>query len=159
MHTWKISAVIIFSCFSYLAQGQYGGGGGYGGGGYGGGRMGGGGMRNNDFGQQSQGTAPKAMEPAEVAHKQTDWMKKNLILTDEQAKHIDSVNVKFVLQQHDDFMELMVQSKTGNMPDREMVTNKLDGLHLAQDNEIKPFLTDLQWELYKKKRKKMFGRS
>ncbi len=144
----QIGAIVAMTLFSSGAFAQFQGGG------LGGGRMGGGG-RQRDQSMNNESAPRKVMEPADIAKKQTEWMKKSLVLTEEQEKQIAPVNLKYALQQKEEFEALMVQNQSGAMPDRDMVIHKMEGINLAQDNEIKPVLTAPQWELYKKKRNKM----
>ncbi|MCG6188716.1 hypothetical protein [Maribellus maritimus] len=83
--------------------------------------------------------------PQERAQFQTQWMKDNLELDEQQLGVIDSLNLKYALKMEE------IRSMPGRL-------NKLKKARLIieeKDTKLKEILTDIQFETYQGKRKEL----
>ena len=155
---------------SIAQYGGYGGGGyggGYGGGGYGG--YGGGYGRQRmpgaDF-PQSKKKDPNALDPEELATKETKWMKKKLDLDGDQELKADSINIYFAFKVYDmfeDFKKIIGTLKPDQKPSQELmdkvkakreeIKNQLTVYQDQKDKAVKTILNDTQWATYEKKKR------
>jgi hypothetical protein len=92
---------------------------------------------------------PQMPDPVEVAKKQTERMKKELVLTDAQTTKVSAINLKYTQQQRD-VMEEIKQSRNFSV-----AKTKMDALDLAKNEEVTPLLNAEQQKKWKKLRKKM----
>ncbi len=103
----------------------------------------GGGMKRANHGQGENGQRT-VLTAQEMADKETQRQTKILELTPEQVVKVKIINLKYS-QQRADLMKVMTQSQ-----DHSAVQNKMQGIKLAQDNELKTVLTaDQQAKLAK----------
>ncbi len=102
-----------------------------------------------NFAQQSSGEEPKMPDPKDMAQHETDRMKKGLLLTDSQTVKINLVNLKFAQQRLDMVKEVR---ESGDIT---QIQNKVEGLELAKNEDLRPILTEEQMKKWPKLRKKM----
>ena len=102
-----------------------------------------------NFAQQSSGEEPKMPDPKDMAQNETDRMKKGLLLTDSQTVKINLVNLKFAQQRLDMVKEVR---ESGDVT---QIQNKVEGLELAKNEDLRPILTEEQMKKWPKLRKKM----
>ncbi len=89
-------------------------------------------IANHGQGDKGNRTMPTAQE---MADKETQRQTKMLNLTTDQVAKVKTINLKYS-QQRADLMKGMAQSQ-----DRSAMQNKMQGIKLAQDNELKTVLT------------------
>lgn len=133
-----MTALMFASVLSLKAQ--YGGG--YGGGGYGRQRMSQAGQEQSQ--QQANRPIPTAKEMADMETKRETEL---LNLTPEQAVKVKAIHLNYGQQRLDLLKELQATK------DHDAVENKLKGIKLAQDNELKEVLTPEQQVLLAKGKK------
>ena len=85
--------------------------------------------------------------PQDRANKWTDWMKKNLQLTDDQVAKVQPVNLKYAAKVN----ELKADTSKGNKKKLDAV-KEIDG---QMDAELKPIFTQEQYQSYVAKKKEM----
>lgn len=102
-----------------------------------------------NFAQQSSGEEPKMPDPKDMAQHETDQMKKGLLLTDSQTVKVNSVNLKFAQQRLDMVREVRASG------DMSQIQNKVEGLELAKNEDLRPILSEEQMKKWPKVRKKM----
>ena len=96
---------------------------------------------NRGHGERANRPMPTAQE---MADKETARETKMLNLTPDQVEKVKAINLNYC-QQRADLMKEMPQSQ-----DRTAMENKMQGIRLAQDNELKTILTaDQQTKLTK----------
>lgn len=93
--------------------------------------------------------APKMPTPKEMADRETQRYKKELTLADEQTTQIAAINLKYNGQ----FKEIFDEAKAAG--DFSTVRNKIEGVMMAKNNEIKPLLSTEQKVKFDKLVKKM----
>ncbi len=91
----------------------------------------------------------KMPTPKEMADRETQRYKKDLVLTDEQTAKVSEINLKYNGQ----FMEIIADAKASG--DYSTVRNKMEGVMMAKNNEIKPLLSTEQKVKFEKLVKKM----
>jgi Spy/CpxP family protein refolding chaperone len=79
----------------------------------------------------------------EIAKRNTDWMTKDLNLTEEQIAPVDSINLLYAKAQ-----VVLFQSATG---DRDAIREAIRELGVKKEEALSAVLTDEQLDLYKKK--------
>ena len=82
------------------------------------------------------------MSPEERAKQETEWMKKDLALTDAQLVKVDSINLKFAKKRSE--MRSQMQGQ-----DREAMMAKMQEMQAQKETELKPVLTEDQLKKYK----------
>ncbi len=87
------------------------------------------------------------MSPEDRAYNQTKQMKKLLTLTDDQAKKIEAINLKYAMM-----MDSTMKASGGFSPE---MREKMQPMMEAKNREIKPILTEEQNKLYEENRQKM----
>ena len=103
-----------------------------------------------NFAQSHEGGEESKMpDPGVMAQHETDRMKKSLLLTDSQTVKVQSVNVKYMLMRMDVIKEV---KESG---DYSQIQNKVEGLELAKNEDLRPILTEEQMKKWPKLRKKM----
>jgi hypothetical protein len=104
-------------------------------------------------------------DAAEVAKRQTEWMKKELSLNGKQIKSVDSINVVFAKKQQALFQN---RERNENLSDserqaaRENRMKQMQELNARKETALAEVLTAEQLEIYRKKSGEMFrqnGRS
>jgi len=93
--------------------------------------------------------APKMPTPKEMADRETQRYKKELVLTEEQTTQVSAINLKYNGQ----FREIFDEAKAAG--DFSTVRNKMEGVMMAKNNEIKPLLSTEQKVKFDKLVKKM----
>ncbi|MDI3321498.1 hypothetical protein [Pinibacter soli] len=83
---------------------------------------------------------------SERAMKQTNWMKSNLKLTDDQANKVQDVNLKYANKMDE------LHKSTATKQDK-MTSMKSD--EAAKDAELKAILNDSQYQTYLQKKEEM----
>lgn len=83
----------------------------------------------------------------ERAKRNTEWMKNELNLSEEQIPPVDSINLLFTKAQH-----VLMQNEEGN---REKIREALTALDAQKTESLKTVLTSDQLETYKKKSEEM----
>jgi primosomal protein N' len=99
---------------------------------------GGGGRHRQGAGQSEQQGPQKIPTAQEMADKETQRQTQLLNLTPEQVAKVKALNLNYS-QQRLDLMKEMQATK-----DRDAAENKMKGIKLAQDNELKAILTPEQ---------------
>lgn len=93
--------------------------------------------------------APKMPTPKEMADRETQRYKKELALTDEQTTQVAAINLKY----NGEFRIIFDEAKAAG--DFSTVRNRIDGVMMAKNNEIKPLLSTEQKVKFDKLVKKM----
>lgn len=140
---WLSAALLL----STQVQAQYGGmGGGMGGrmGGMGG--MGGQGM-NTGGGQRYMGPSS-----ADLANRQTDWMKTNLALTKEQVKEVRKLNNTYASKQQTEARALLTGEGPPSEATKQQIREVTMMINEEKEEKLKPLLTPEQWTIYQTKR-------
>ena len=104
---------------------------------------------SKNFAQMPEESDPKMPDIKELAQHETDRMKKGLILTDSQVVKVNLVNMKFLKQR----MEVIHEVKESG--DFSQIQNKVDGIELAKNEDLRPILTEEQMKKWPKLRQKM----
>ncbi len=102
-----------------------------------------------NFAQAQSHEEPKLPDPKDMAQVETDRMKKGLILTDSQTVKVNLVNLKFAQQRLDMIREVR---ESGDIT---QIQNKVEGLELAKNEDLRPILSEEQMKKWPKLRKKM----
>lgn len=99
-------------------------------------------------GYAQQGPGPRGgrfnMEPKEMAAQQTEQMKKQLNLTDEQLPKIEALNLKYA--------EKMKAARDEAAGDRDAMRNTMRSMFNEKDTELQKILTEDQWATLQKVR-------
>lgn len=103
----------------------------------------------SNFAQAQSHEEPKLPDPKDMAQVETDRMKKGLILTDSQTVKVNLVNLKFAQQRLDMIREVR---ESGDIT---QIQNKVEGLELAKNEDLRPILSEEQMKKWPKLRKKM----
>ncbi len=82
------------------------------------------------------------MSPEDRAKQETEWMKKDLVLTDAQVLKVDSINLKFAKKRTE--MRAQMQGQ-----DREAMRARMQEMQTQKEAELKPVLTEDQLKKYK----------
>ncbi len=93
----------------------------------------------------------KTSTPEETAKLETDKMKKNLNLTDEQTQKVGDINLKYARQ----MFEIRKQNSQTSDADRQANREKLKTLREKKTEEMKPILTPDQFTQYQKMEEEM----
>ncbi|MDR1779389.1 MAG: DUF4890 domain-containing protein [Tannerella sp.] len=96
----------------------------------------------------AQGPGGGMRDPAEMAKRQTDWMKSELKLSDEQTVAVDAINVSYSKK-----MQEMFAGGPGG--DFDEMREKMTKLNADKEAELAKVLTAEQLETYKKKAAEM----
>ncbi|MDR1762617.1 MAG: DUF4890 domain-containing protein [Dysgonamonadaceae bacterium] len=87
--------------------------------------------------------------PEDFAKRQTEWMTKELNLTDAQIAPVDSVNLLYAKKQQELF------KPDG---DREAMREAMQTINAEKEAAFAKILTEEQFKTYKEKSREMFGR-
>jgi len=82
------------------------------------------------------------MSPVERAKQETEWMKKDLVLTAQQLAKVDSINLRYAKKRSE--MRSQMQGQ-----DREAMMAKMQEMQTQKEAELKPVLTEDQMKKYK----------
>lgn len=89
---------------------------------------------------------------ADIANRQTEWMKTNLSLTKEQLKQVKKLNNTYATKQQTETRTLL----TGDGPPSEATKQQIREVTMMineeKEDQLKPILTPEQWTLYQTKR-------
>lgn len=100
------------------------------------------------YAQQGPGQGPGGgrfnMEPKEMAARQTEQMKKELNLTDEQLPKVEELNLKYA--------EKMKEARDQANGDRDAMRSTMRSMMAEKDKELKNILTEDQWTAFLKMR-------
>lgn len=83
-------------------------------------------------------------DPEKMAQRETEWMKKDLSLTDKQIPVVDSLNLVFAKERHKAF-----ESANG---DFDQVRSSMEKINQDAEAKFKAVLTEEQFKLYVQKR-------
>jgi hypothetical protein len=92
---------------------------------------------------------PPKPNPEEMAKKQTEWMTKNLNLTDDQVTKVSEINLKYA----EKINEMVMQPDN----DRESMDSNIKGIETSKDEELQPLLSEAQWKTYQDRKNEMRG--
>jgi len=101
-------------------------------------------------GGQGQG-GMRQMSAEQIAQRNTDWMKKDLNLTEDQVAPVDSVNLLYAKAQ-----VALYQSASG---DRQSMRTAMQDLMAKKEEALSPILTKEQMDLYKQRMSEMSNRT
>ena len=102
-------------------------------------------------GNQGQGGGGRRQFSAEeIAQRQTDWMKRDLNLTEEQVAPVDSINLLYAKAQ-----VALMQSASG---DRESMRTVMQDLMAKKEEALSSVLTKDQMDLYRQRMQQMMER-
>jgi Spy/CpxP family protein refolding chaperone len=101
----------------------------------------------------------REFNPEDFAKRQTEWMKKELSLTDAQTKKVDSINLVFAKKQQEQFANRQRggenQTDAERQAAREKRMKEMQDLNAKRDSAYAKVLTKEQLETYKKKSEEM----
>jgi len=101
-------------------------------------------------GGQGQGGGMRQMSAEQIAQRQTDWMKKDLNLTEDQVAPVDSINLVYGKAQ-----VALRQSASG---DRQSMRAAMQELMAKKEEALSSVLTKEQMDLYKQRMTEMSNR-
>jgi Spy/CpxP family protein refolding chaperone len=93
---------------------------------------------------KAQQERPHKFSPDQMAQRQTEWMKTNLSLTNDQVQKVSAINLKYVEQ-----MQAVRDSS------KEMRMDKMKSMRASKDSELAGILTPEQLKAFQKHQEEM----